>query len=57
VQKLNAALKQAKSQKATASVKDELDKTLKKKSEMESEVKQSQHENLSLKRKFQIYPW
>jgi septal ring factor EnvC (AmiA/AmiB activator) len=52
VQKLNAALKQAKSQKATASVKDELDKTLKKKSELESEVKQSQHRESELEEEF-----
>ncbi len=39
---LNVELEQAQSQTATASVKDELDKTLQKKSELESDVKQSQ---------------
>ena len=39
---LNAEIEQAQSQKVTASVKDELDKTLQKKSELESDVKQSQ---------------
>ena len=48
VSKLNAALKQAKSHTATVSVKDELDKTLKKKSELESEVKQAQHRESEL---------
>ena len=52
VRRLNAALKQAKSQTATASVKDALDKTLKKKSELESEVKQSQHRESELEAEF-----
>jgi HEAT repeat protein len=39
---LNSELEQTQSQTATASVKDELDKTLQKKSELESDVKQSQ---------------
>jgi hypothetical protein len=42
VRELNAELEQAQNQTATASVKDELDKTLQKRSELESDVKQSQ---------------